>query len=664
MMNDLSRARLASAAVFLAALAVYANSLFNGFAYDDVAIIQNNARVHQLADQAAIWLTPYWPTAGEQFGLYRPLAIFAYALQWQIGGGEAWPFHLVNVLMHAGVSLLVMRLLLFFVPLGAAALGALAFAVHPVHTEAVANIVGQAELIAALATVGACVLHARRPAGTDVSWPLRVAHVTLFLVAVLTKESAIALPALLVVIDVAQRRFAWTRAGVWGYVRSMGMLAFLIAAAAAAYLIARLDVLGSLRGSDAGPSLPYLKEEFRLLTAFRAWPEFARLMFFPLDLSAEYGPAVILPMTQVTPMVVLGMLLLAATLVCTLMLPHAPLLGLPAAWFLLSVITVSNIFFPIGVLVAERTLYTPSIAVAFIVAAAAIHVARVRVTRTRRLVAAVACVVLVLLGARTWVRNPDWMDTPTVLQSMLRDRPEAYRPYWAWAAILTHQQRLHEAEPYWRMAYRLWPREPGMLSGFGAFLNATDRPAEALPLLQQAVEQTPWAAEPHYYLAEAYLALGQPDEAIAALQRAQRRGPIEPRTLYAQLARGYEGRGDFDRAVAGWRIAVRQPNGDFWLLHALHARAAAWRGLPDEAARAADRAVAVAGNDAEHTAATAVRTLVRDGCYREGRADGCVDPLAGWPFMGEWIPKQPAKISHSARPVGAPGSPEDPPGSL
>src|SRR5512134_598848 len=134
--------RWSIAAVVLAALATYANSLLNGFALDDEPIILGNARVHQLADQAAIWLTPYWPEHGSRAGLYRPFAIFAYALQWMAGNGAPWVFHLVSVLLHAAVCVLALLLLRRIFDSAAALAGALIFAVHPLHTEAVANVVG------------------------------------------------------------------------------------------------------------------------------------------------------------------------------------------------------------------------------------------------------------------------------------------------------------------------------------------------------------------------------------------------------------------------------------------------------------------------------------------------------------------------------------------
>ena len=94
-------------AVVSAAVLVYVNSLWNGFAYDDNWIIQRNTRVHDLGNLAGIWLTPYWPSFGSELGLYRPLTIFSYAIQWAISGGAPWLFHLVNILLHAGVCVLV-----------------------------------------------------------------------------------------------------------------------------------------------------------------------------------------------------------------------------------------------------------------------------------------------------------------------------------------------------------------------------------------------------------------------------------------------------------------------------------------------------------------------------------------------------------------------------
>ncbi|MGH7480941.1 MAG: hypothetical protein ACRELV_02205, partial [Longimicrobiales bacterium] len=150
----------------LAAVAIaYANSLANGFARDDGAVIVLNDRIKDLTDFGAIWLAPYWPRDGGDWGLYRPLPIFGYAVQWALGSGTPVIFHATSMLLHGAVTVLVLVLLRSLVEAPAALAGALIFAVHPVATEAVANVVGQAELLAALGIVGACVLYGRRPEG-------------------------------------------------------------------------------------------------------------------------------------------------------------------------------------------------------------------------------------------------------------------------------------------------------------------------------------------------------------------------------------------------------------------------------------------------------------------------------------------------------------------
>ena len=93
--------------VALGAILVYLTSLANGFAYDDVSVVLENPAVHDLTNSLRIWFTPYWPgAAARPAGLYRPLTIFLFAVQWSVGGGAPLNFHLLNVLLHAHASVL------------------------------------------------------------------------------------------------------------------------------------------------------------------------------------------------------------------------------------------------------------------------------------------------------------------------------------------------------------------------------------------------------------------------------------------------------------------------------------------------------------------------------------------------------------------------------
>ena len=93
--------------------------------------------------------TVYYPGA-----LYRPVTMLTYMANHQVST-DPFGFHLVNVLLHALVTLAVLALARELLgSLLAATVAAALFAVHPVHTEAVSNIVGRAELLAAFLRAG------------------------------------------------------------------------------------------------------------------------------------------------------------------------------------------------------------------------------------------------------------------------------------------------------------------------------------------------------------------------------------------------------------------------------------------------------------------------------------------------------------------------------
>jgi Flp pilus assembly protein TadD len=639
MMNRILRGHGAWIAVALAAIAVHANSLANGYALDDVFIIQMNGRVHQLADQSRIWLNPYWPSFGTELGLYRPFAIFAYALQWAAGGGAAWFFHAMSVALHATTSVLAFLLLRTLVGPGLPALlGGLLFAVHPVRTEAVANIVGQAELIAGAATFGACLLYATRPAGASTGWGRRCALVLLYALAILTKESAIVLPGLLVALDFAQRRATVTRAGLIAYARATALPLFLLAATATAYLTLRVDVLGSIGGVDAAPSLPFLREAARVPTALRAWPEYVRLLFLPADLVADYSPGVILPVEGISPMALLGAALLALTVILALLTPVLPAAGLPAAWFFISVLPVSNLLLPIGVVVAERLLYTPAFAVSLIVAYAwPALMARARDAHPRRLAHAAAALVLGLLGVRTVVRNPDWKDTPAVWNAIVRDHPESYRSQWITSSHVYSSGQTQRGLAFLELANRMWPNDSQLLDDLAYHYIGRADYERALVLLERSRRYVPWVHRTELLLAQAAIGARQYQRALDAINRADRLGADHSITfpLYAQA---YDGLGRTGAAVGAWRATVRLPLGRLWAYWARHARALAIHGDDAAAMAASDSARALAGSDstALHTVAVLADAIGR-GCYPiapdSPEHSACTDPLADWDVL-------------------------------
>lgn len=660
MMRELlTRRSTLIAGLCAAAVLVYLNSLANGFALDDVPIIQQNTRVHNLSALRDIWFTPYWPTLGVQLGLWRPLAIFLYAVQWSIGGGEAWVFHATNLLLHAGVTVLGFLLLERLTATVPAFFGALVFAVHPVHTEAVANIVGQAELIGAAAIIGACLVHAARAAGVAVSWPRRIALVALFGLGILAKENTVVLPALLVLVDFAQRRVSLDATGLRRYALALATPMLLLAASLVLYLTFRFDVLGgTLTGVDAGPSLPFLREEYRVLNALRAFPEFMRLLIFPLDLSADYSPGVVLPVETLTPMTAVGAVLLAGLVILALLTPWLPGLGFPAAWFLIAIITVSNLFFPIGVLIAERTLYLPSFAVAAMIAYVWFNGLPRASVAMQRTAPALLVVAVVAMGVRTWVRNPDWDSTISVLRSVVRDHPESYRAQWVMATHAFWAGDVETAAQRYELANRIYPRDSQFQMEYANFLITQGEIERALELLEDAYAAHPYVTRITALLAYAYLEVGRYQEALDMARNAEALGGQRTTTLPIQ-AGAYAGLGEHGKAVAVWRVAATSAGPEAWRAWSFLARTLATAGRQDEALDAVARARDFAADSATQNAVAAVEAAVRAGCYTSPASPAAgsgadatrpaCDPLGPWFRLN--LPAQNANPLQNAMPA-------------
>ena len=100
-MRPLTTRQTALIAAAIAAV-VYLPALANGWALDDVGVVERNARADDIGAALRGFFAPYWPSVDNRSaGLYRPLVILSYAVDWVVAGGRPWLAHLSNVLWHA-----------------------------------------------------------------------------------------------------------------------------------------------------------------------------------------------------------------------------------------------------------------------------------------------------------------------------------------------------------------------------------------------------------------------------------------------------------------------------------------------------------------------------------------------------------------------------------
>ncbi len=387
-------ARQALLLVAAIALGISAFGIANDFVYDDAAIVRDNPFLHSLADWRAIVGGPYWPAPFVE-QLYRPLASLTLSVQYTVGGGSALPFRIVSSLLYLAGSIAVYSLARRLVAPTTALCAAAIFASHPVHVEALAQAVNQGELVVGLAAARMLSQYLdRRRAGhfRMRDWGALAAW---YLVAIGFKESGFIIPGLFIAAELTILSSVPPRRP-----RELAAGAAALAGIAALGIAARFTALAGLtQGAVPFASLRDLGLYERILTMLQVVPHWLRLLAWPARLRADFAAADFPPVFSVGTSEALTIAGLAATaLLAWAARRRAPVFTFGVLGTACGLIPVSNLL-PTGIMLAERTLYLPSIGFVLALAAGTSGlVNQAPPNGTRRRAILLACAVLVGAG--------------------------------------------------------------------------------------------------------------------------------------------------------------------------------------------------------------------------------------------------------------------------
>ena len=451
------RAWLPVALVALLALGATVTSLANGFTYDDRWIIETNPRVHDLGRWLRIFGESYWPKLTN--GLYRPLTSLGFTAQWVAGGGKPFLFHVLNVALYVATCVAVYHLARRMLPAVGAFVAAAIFAVHPVHVEAVANIVGQSEISGGLMLVLAttCYLRWRVAPGMMRGWRI-LAILAMATVALLVKEHGIVLIALLAAAEVTVVRDTrpWRERVAELRPLYLGLLLVIVA-----WLRVRWGVLGAFGGDAPHPVIVHMPAGERILGMLGLMPELARMLLWPARLYADYGPSHITFATSPSLVHLTGALWLAgAVAILVLAWRHRSPAAFGLLWLAISYSPVSNVLLPTGILLAERTLFAASVGLAIALGAGAswLHARIERGPGAGRVPALVLAAVLLVAAVHSADRQRVWRDNETLFTTMVREQPRSGKAHYALGGWRFAQKRNAEGEAHWRAAIALLPQ--------------------------------------------------------------------------------------------------------------------------------------------------------------------------------------------------------------
>lgn len=478
---------------------VYTNALPNGFTYDDQRYILHNQAVRAFSVQALL-------RPAKANNVFRPLTFFTFALNWAVEGAQPLGYHFVNLLLHAAVVVLLyllLRTLLESVPHAATIAFAtgLLFAVHPLHTEAVASIAGRSELLAAGFLLAAWLLHLR-------DFP--VPALLCFLCALLSKESAMAFVPLVLAGDYVRNQWK----PIWRYAS--------ILAAAGLFLLLFWKIEGGRFGEKSisfiDNPLASLPAQLRILNALRIAWKYLGLLVYPHTLSYDYSYNAIL--------LYAGWSHCAPTLLATLVLFVLwawALWSRRTAWFLAGAIylcsfaVVANIIVPTGTIMGERLAYLPSAGFCLLVALPWSLLQSRKPTSGWVLLA----LFVALLGARTVVRNRDWQNNLTLFASGVQAVPGSARAHMNLADEYMNRGQLQAAATEFQVALRIYPHFPEAMENYGLLQSRMGLDQEAAKALETALSMVQ-RGDLDYPFMEVNLAgqlmkLGRNDEALGLL---------------------------------------------------------------------------------------------------------------------------------------------------
>jgi Tfp pilus assembly protein PilF len=528
---------------------------------DDDYVVVDNPLIRDFRLLPRVLSTDYWSREGSSdrsaphaTGLYRPLTITSYTVNYAMFGLQPWAFHLTNVVLHLLITCLIYLFALrIHLSLKAAVIVAATFGLHPLHTEAVTSIVGRAELLMSLCVLSGLWLAADARFGLSL---------IAFALGLLSKEQAVMLPVLILLYESCAIAPLQRRSTETEHSRSSLRILFTeywpYAVVLSGYLVLRWWALGGLALAPIpflDNPIAYLNGTERLLTAIRVAGKYLWLCIWPASLSVDYSYNAI-PSPH-SPLEYPALLSLAAWGMLTILMIQAYFVGDRRTAFcigftVVTFIPVSNLFIPIGTIMGERLFYLPSVGLCLLLGLGWDKLSQA--WKRHRFIHPLALVLMTVICAslfgRTIMRNKDWANNATLWKSAESVVPSS-------AKIQQYFGRQAQAEGEWSEALRRYRKALEIYPDYQATdtalnINLGDvhyklgNLAEAATALERAVSLSPQSSSAQYNLGLVQARMGHYQKAEVSIRKALDLKPQFPEAnntlarLLLEMGRGEE----------------------------------------------------------------------------------------------------------------------------
>ena len=426
-------------------------------------------------------------------------------------------------------------------------LASLLFMVHPVHVEAVASISGRADLLAAFFILLTIILYFKQ--ASCQSRKTYLLTLLTFVCALLSKESALILPVLLLVYHYTFKKRI--NRGLFFSLVGIGFI----------YVFFRIVILKALLVKALFPYTPDISALLKRIPGFFvAIAYYLRILILPVHLRVDYGDRLF---RIGDPRVILGILIISLLIAYALKKRNTDkLIFFSVAWFLIWLLPNANIYKINNSFMKEHWLYLGSIGFFSVLAKLLVGLYR---SRSRAVTASFMAGVVLFYSSLTIKQNIYWNEPLAFIKRSLRYSPDNYELYAHLGREYERLREYNEATASYRKAVEIKPGLPYLYHSLGRCYKMLGRYEGAIITYKKAAEINPNDAAAYYELGDLYDKTGRKEDAVKAYQRAIEIDPHYSEALN-NLAALYAESKDIDKAVELWNGIIKF-NPDFSTAH-------------------------------------------------------------------------------------------------
>lgn len=536
--------------IIVLGFAVYVNSLNGKFIWDDYAYVKDNSHIKTLSYIIKIFSERLGEGYVEKTNIsnfYRPLQILTYMIDYSIWGLNVFGYHLINILLHISVGLCLYWLIVkIFENQPLALIASLLYIVHPVHVEAVASISGRADPLYAIFILLSLIFYIKISSSFNMF--LYILTMLCFICALLSKESAMIFPLVLLIYHYAFRK----KININLFLSILSTL-FL-------YLLIRSAFLDSFPLKMY--NVAYMFQ--RIPGFFVAMVNYFRILLLPIDLHVHYGD---LLFKFTDKKAILGMLIS-----CFLFFyvfknkENDKMLLFSISWYFAFFLPNTNIYPINDSFMKEHWLYLPSVGLFLIIARGMVGLYKNKRTKIFGFFCIIG--VLVFYSFCTIKQNNYWQEPIAFLKKSIQYSPDYPIFYNELGREYENLGEFEEAANYYKKALEINPNLVEVYYNLGITYEKAGKYKEAIAAYQRVLEKNPEDISVYYIIANYYNKIGSKEKAMELYEQA-REQIFKLVQKYCEMGDRYKESGKQKEAIASYKKALEFAPKNLFIYNAL-----------------------------------------------------------------------------------------------